>query len=81
MATFVLSMLDNTALVADSIGTYVWALRWKMKLSHQADPVLGVTSLIGVKAIFSSRRRNSASQARSDASVLFTGTIQDIGKL
>ena len=42
MATFVLSMLDNTALVAESIGTYVWALRWKMKLSHQADPVLGV---------------------------------------
>ena len=42
MATFVLSMLDNTALVADSIGTYVWALRWKMKLSHQADPVMGV---------------------------------------
>jgi len=39
------------------------------------------TSLIGVKAIFSSRRRNSASMARSDASVLFTGTIQDIGKL
>ena len=26
----------------DSIGTYVWALRWKMKLAHQADPVLGV---------------------------------------
>ena len=42
MATFVLAMLDNTALVADSIGTYVWALRWKMKLAHQADPVLGV---------------------------------------
>ena len=42
MATFVLSMLDNTALVADSIGTYVWALRWKMKLSHQAGPVMGV---------------------------------------
>jgi hypothetical protein len=39
------------------------------------------TSLIGDKAIFSSRRRNSASQARSDATVLFTGTIQDIGKL
>ena len=35
----------------------------------------------GVKAIFSSRRRNSASQSRSDASVLFTGTIQDICKL
>jgi hypothetical protein len=42
LATFVLHMLENTALVADSIGTYVWALRWKMKLSHQADPVLGV---------------------------------------
>ena len=28
--------------IDDSIGTYVWALRWKMKLSHQADPVLGV---------------------------------------
>ena len=42
MATFVLCMLENTALVADSIGTYVWALRWKMKLAHQADPVLGV---------------------------------------
>jgi hypothetical protein len=40
-----------------------------------------ITSLNGVKAIFSSRRRNSASQSRSDASVLFTGTIQDIGKL
>ena len=39
------------------------------------------TSLNGVKAIFSSRRRNSASQSRSDASVLFTGTIKDIGKL
>ena len=33
------------------------------------------------KAIFSSRRRNSASKARSDASVRFTGTIQDTGKL
>jgi hypothetical protein len=42
LATFVLHMLENTALVADSIGTYVWALRWKMKLAHQADPVLGV---------------------------------------
>ena len=42
LATFVLRMLGDTALVADSIGTYVWALRWKMKLAHQADPVLGV---------------------------------------
>jgi hypothetical protein len=29
-------------LVADSIQTYVWGLRWKMKLEHQADPVFGV---------------------------------------
>jgi hypothetical protein len=42
LATFVLRMLGDTALVADSIGTYVWALRWKMKLAHQADPALGV---------------------------------------
>ena len=28
--------------VADSIQAYVWGLRWKMKLEHQADPVLGV---------------------------------------
>ena len=42
LAAFVLRMLGDTALVADSISTYVWALRWKMKLSHQADPALGV---------------------------------------
>jgi hypothetical protein len=42
MAAFVLRMLENTALVADSIQAYVWGLRWKMKLEHQADPVLGV---------------------------------------
>ena len=48
MATFVLSMLDNTALVADSIGTYVWALRWKMKLSHQAGADVVVVRLISL---------------------------------
>ena len=42
MCAFVCSLVDHTELVADSIGTYVWALRWKMKLHHQADPVLGV---------------------------------------
>ena len=42
MAAFVLRLLDDTNLVADSIQSYVWGLRWKMKLEHQADPVLGV---------------------------------------
>ena len=42
LATFVLRMLENKKLVADSIQTYVWGLRWKMKLEHQADPVFGV---------------------------------------
>jgi len=42
MAAFVLRLLGDTKLVADSIQSYVWGLRWKMKLEHQADPVLGV---------------------------------------
>jgi hypothetical protein len=42
MAAFVLRLLGDTKLVADSIQAYVWGLRWKMKLEHQADPVLGV---------------------------------------
>ncbi len=42
MAAFVLRLLSDTKLVADSIQSYVWGLRWKMKLEHQADPVLGV---------------------------------------
>ena len=42
MAAFVLRLIDDTNLVADSIQAYVWGLRWKMKLAHQADPVLGV---------------------------------------
>ena len=49
-----------------------------MRHVHQT---FGSTSLIGDKAIFSSRRRNSASQARSNASIPFTGTIQDTDKL
>jgi hypothetical protein len=42
LAAFVLHLLEDTDLVADSISTYVWALRWAMKLRHQADPVMGV---------------------------------------
>ena len=39
LITFVMHMLEDTELVADSISTYVWGLRWAMKLRHQADPV------------------------------------------
>ena len=42
LVTFVLSLLDDTDLVADSISGYVWGLRWFMKLQFQADPVFGV---------------------------------------
>ena len=42
MVCFVLHLLEDTELVADSISTYVWGLRWAMKLRHQADPVMGV---------------------------------------
>lgn len=42
LATFVLHMLENTDLVADSIGTYVWGLCKHMVLNRQADPSLGV---------------------------------------
>lgn len=42
LVTFVLHLLDDTDLVADSIANMVWGLRWYMKLHHQADPVLGV---------------------------------------
>ena len=42
MATFVLHLMEDKALAADSISSYVWGLRWKMKLFHQADPILGV---------------------------------------
>ena len=42
LVTFVLHLIDDTDLVADSIGNYVWGLRWFMKLQHQAEPVFGV---------------------------------------
>lgn len=42
LVAFVMHMLEDTELVAESIGTYVWGLRWWMKLQHQADPALGV---------------------------------------
>ena len=42
LVTFVLKLLEDKRLVADSIQSYVWGLRWKMKLEHQADPVYGL---------------------------------------
>jgi hypothetical protein len=42
LVTFVLHMLTNTELVAESISTYVWGMRWWQKLQRQADPVMGV---------------------------------------
>ena len=42
LVTFVLKLLEDKRLVADSIQSYVWGLRWKMKLAHQADPVYGL---------------------------------------
>jgi hypothetical protein len=42
LAAFVLHLLRDQTLVADSIASYTWGLRWKMKLFHQADPALGV---------------------------------------
>jgi hypothetical protein len=35
MAAFVLRLLADTNLVADSIQSYVWGLRWKMKLGRR----------------------------------------------
>ena len=42
LVSFVLRMLDDTELVFSSIQSYVWGLRWHMKLQRQADPVMGV---------------------------------------
>ena len=42
LVTFVLHLLDDTDIVADSITGYVWGLRTWMKLQRQADPVFGV---------------------------------------
>ena len=44
MATFVLSMMDDTSLVYKSISAYVWGLRQFMILHHQADPINGVAN-------------------------------------
>ena len=42
LAAFVLHMVDRQDLVGDSIASYVWGLRWYMKLNRQADPAMGV---------------------------------------
>ena len=42
LAAWILSMLDETALVYKSIVTYVWGVRTWQTLQHQADPVYGV---------------------------------------
>lgn len=42
MAAFVIGLLDDTNLVADSISNSVWALRQWMMLQRQADPLMGV---------------------------------------
>jgi hypothetical protein len=42
MVCFVLHMLEDTSLVADSIAGYVWGLRWYMMQRRQADPLMGV---------------------------------------
>ena len=55
LVTFVLHLLQDTALVADSISNYVWGLRWYMKLQHQADPIFGVLNwhdfMVGVRVL------------------------------
>ena len=42
LATFVLYMVDDTELSADSIVNYVWGLRAWTKLQRQLDPVYGL---------------------------------------
>ena len=44
LATFVLTMMEDTSLVYKSISAYVWGLRQYMILHHQADPVYGVAN-------------------------------------
>ena len=44
MATYVLSMMDDTSLVYKSISAYVWGLRQFMILHHQADPIFGIAN-------------------------------------
>ena len=42
LASWVLSMLDDTELVFKSIATYVWGVRVWHTLQHEADPIYGV---------------------------------------
>jgi hypothetical protein len=42
MASWVLSMVDDTLLTAGSIGTYLWGMRAWHVLQHQDDPAFGV---------------------------------------
>ena len=42
LAAWVVSMMDDTALVFSSISSYVWCIRTWHRLQHQADPVMGV---------------------------------------
>lgn len=42
LAAFVLHMLDQCDLVGDTISSYVWGVRWYMKLQRQTDPLFGV---------------------------------------
>jgi hypothetical protein len=42
MAAWILSMLDDTSLVYNSISTYVWGMRTMHTLQHQSDPAMGV---------------------------------------
>ena len=44
LATFVLTMMEDTTLVYRSISAYVWGLRQYMILHHQADPIYGVAN-------------------------------------
>ena len=41
MASWVMSMVDDTELVYHSIATYVWGMREWQLLQHQRDPILG----------------------------------------
>ena len=42
LASFVISLVENTSLVWSSISNYVWGLRQWHGLQREADPVMGV---------------------------------------
>ena len=48
MASWVLSMVDDTSLTAGSIGTYLWGMRAWHVLQHQDDPAFGVHNWRGL---------------------------------